>query len=290
MREYKTEIIDIHTHPYFIENVCCTNKKELETARSLSGLLKTSPINLMQMENKLNCAGIDRIVLHPLDLTTSYNMMLVSNEQMAEVVKLCPNRFIGFASVDPQREDSLEVLEYAFKYLGLRGLKLHPSKQRFFPDDPMLEPIYKICIKYNRPVMFHSGMSVQPGTLTKYAHPSRFEDVANNFSELRMCLAHLGWPWVQEVCMLLLKYHNVYTDTALVYFDSAKEMYDRVFTKDMGPHWLDRSLRHQVMFGSDDPGLEQIRMANALRGLDIRETTLALVMGQNAKKFLGEEV
>ncbi len=87
--------------------------------------------------------------------------------------------------------------------------------------------------------------------------------------------------------MLMLKYRNVYADTALLYFDSAKEFYARVFTRDLDSTWIDRSLRHQVMFGSDNPRFEQIRMAKALSELGLRDSTLELVKGANAIEFLG---
>lgn len=84
-----------------------------------------------------------------------------------------------------------------------------------------------------------------------------------------------------------MKYPNLYADTGLLYFDSAREFYEEVFTRMLGKYWVDRSLRHQVMFGSNNPRFEQIRMAEALRNLGWRASTLDLVLGQNALEFLG---
>ena len=109
------------------------------------------------------------------------------------------------------------------------------------------------------------------------------------YKKLRICLSRFGWPWSREVCMLMLKCHNVYTDTSIVYFDDAPQMYHQMFMVDMGPKWLDRSLRHQVLFGSGDPGLEQIRMINAVRGLELRDSTKELILSRNALEFLGLE-
>ena len=63
-------------------------------------------------------------------------------------------------------------------------------------------------MKYDKPILFHAGLSWQPDTLTRYAHPLAFEEVALTFPRLRFCLAHMGWPWVQETCMLLIKYEK----------------------------------------------------------------------------------
>ena len=88
--------------------------------------------------------------------------------------------------------------------------------------------------------------------------------------------------------MLLLKCPNVYADTAALYLDNARQFYTQCFARDIPLTWIDRSLRHQVMFGSDNPRFEQIRMAEALGTLGLRESTLELIRGENALVFLGE--
>lgn len=192
----------------------------------------------------------------------------VINEEIRRLVDMAPDRFIGFAGVDPMAPGAAEALEHAFGDLGLAGLKLHPSRQHFRPSDERLKPIYDICEQYRRPIIFHSGLSWEPNTLTKYSRPMEFEELAATRPGLKICLAHFGWPWVQETAMLMLKYPNVYADTGLLYFDNALEFYKRVFNHDIPATWIDRSLRHQVMFGSNNPRFEQIRMATPSRVSD----------------------
>ena len=86
--------------------------------------------------------------------------------------------------------------------------------------------------------------------------------------------------------MLMVKHKNVYADTAVLYFDCAREFYSRLFTRELEVTWIDRSLRHQVMFGSDNPRFEQIRMAHALEDLGLRGSTVELIKGTNALEFL----
>lgn len=217
----KPFVIDIHTHPAFFEPVCGSEEKA-DFRRKALGLYKNGKAPLQHIYNQMDYAGIDRLVLLPEDLTTVCGDTVVSNEEIKSLVDISPDRFIGFASIDPKRSDALEVLEYAFRELKLSGLKLNPSKQCFYPGDKLLEPIYKLCIRYNKPVMFHSGMSWEPDALSKYSRPSNFEEVAYNYPELRLCLAHFGWPWVTETAAIMLKYTNVYADTGLLYFDNAR--------------------------------------------------------------------
>ena len=89
--------------------------------------------------------------------------------------------------------------------------------------------------------------------------------------------------------MLVLKYPNVYADTALLYFDSPKEFFAHILSSQLGSHWIDRSLADKVMFGSNYPRIEQLRMRTAVESLDLRPATLAKILGGNAMSFLGIE-
>lgn len=276
-------VIDMNVSPVFIEELQL-NDEQLAFCRNQMGLYKTDEISIQSMKTLCNVSGIDKLCLLPLDLFQKGN--LGTNEQVSELVHKEPELFIAFASVDPHREDALELIETAFTELGLSGLFLHPSQQKFYPDEEWMYPIYELCIQHNKPIIFHSGMSVRPNTVSKYSHPLRFEEVACKYPDLRICLQHFGWPWIREVCMLLLKYKNVYTDTSLLYFDNPKEFYHQSFGIDIGEQWIDRSLRHQVMFASEEPRLEQHRMIEAIRQMNWRESTKKMVLGENAITFL----
>lgn len=234
---------------------------------------------------RMDHQGIDRLVLLPLDLTTTHGGWIVSNDEIEKIVQAAPDRFIGFASVDPRRPDALEVLDHAFRDQKLAGLKLNPSKQAFYPDDPMLDPIYKKCLEYNKPIMFHAGMSWEPDCLIKYARPVNFEEVAVKYPELRICLAHFGWPWAIETAMLCLKYPNVYTDTSIVPMDSPEVFFRHIFTREWGPTWFEHNFADKVMFGSNNPR----NHTQGIEKLEMRPDTREKLMGGNAQKWLGME-
>ncbi len=279
-------VIDIHAYPGFFREIS-EDPKRVAYRRERFYLYKQHVWPLELSIKQMDAAGIDRSVLLPEDLTTLYGDTVVSNEEVAKIVELAPTRYIGFASVDPHRKDALAVLDRAFNDLRLCGLNLNPSTQRFFPTDDALRPIYEKCLEYDKPIMFHAGIAWEPNAPAKYSKPLNFEDVAIDYPGLRMCLAHFGWPWVQDVAALLLKYPNLYADTALLYFDSPKEFFDQTFNTHMGPHWIDRSLLNQVMFGSNYPRIEQARMKEAVESLQLRPSTLSRVLGGNALQFLG---
>lgn len=276
----------MHVHPAFYEPV--NEDSGLEKLRHdaldihLNG---TAPLE--HIFNQMRCAGLDRLCLLPEDYSFEHGRPLVTNEEVKKLVDMAPDKFIGFASVDPLMPGATEKLETAFTELHLKGLKLHPGRGHYYPMDERLRAFYDICEKYEKPVIFHSGLSWEPNTLSKYARPLEFEELAAARPGLRICLAHFGWPWVKEAAMLMLKYPNVYADTGMLYFDNAWEFYQQIFNHDIPSTWIDRSLRHQVMFGSNNPRFEQIRMADAIARLGFRDSTLELIKGKNALEFLG---
>jgi predicted TIM-barrel fold metal-dependent hydrolase len=281
-------IIDVHVHPIYFKPIF-SNLKINKFRSDQFGIYKQSAYDMDEVFMEMQVGQIDKAVLLPLDLTTSAGDMVVSNEEVHNLVRLYPNKFIGFASVDPHRTDALEILDYAFKDLGLKGLKLNPSKQRFYPADELLKPIYQKCLQYNRPILFHSGMSWEPNAPAHFSQPLNFEDVAINFPDLRFCLAHFGWPWIQETVMLLIKYPNIYSDTSLLYMDSPEDFFTQVFTKNLGPLWVERNFHRQVMFGSNTPRFRAFKLKSALEHLNLRKQTLDQVLGLNALNFLGLE-
>ena len=234
---------------------------------------------------QMDSFGIDRLVLLPLDLTTTHGGWIVSNDEIEKIVQAAPDRFIGFASVDPRRPDALEVLDHAFRDQKLAGLKLNPSKQAFYPADPMMDPIYKKCLEYNKPIMFHAGMSWEPDCLIKYSRPVNFEEVAVKYPELRICLAHFGWPWAIETAMLCLKYPNVYTDTSAIPMDSPAVFMDQIFNRTWGPTWFEHNFADKVLYGSNNPR----NHTQGIEKLEMRSDTRAKLMGGNALKWLGME-
>ena len=277
--------IDIHVHPAFFEPINTDPAKE-EMRHNVLNIHKNGTAPLEHIFNQMRCAGLDRLTLLPQDYTSTVGCV-VSNEEIRQLVDAAPDKFIGFAGVDPLDPEAPDKLQDAFTRLNLKGLNLHTGRHHLLPSDPRMEPIYEICERYHKPIMFHAGLSWEPDTQTSYCTPLAFEIVAEKHPKLKICMGHFGWPWVRETAMLMLKYPNVYADTGALYFDNAREFYTQTFTRDIPITWIDRSLRHQVMFGSNNPRFEQIRMAQAIGELGFRDSTLELIRGGNALEFIG---
>lgn len=282
-------LIDMHIHPIFYAPIC-QDEKELQFRGDTFGVWKQGPMKFDELFAEWDICGMTHAALLPLDVTTTAGGTIVSNDEIETLCKLHPDKFFGFASVDPHRADALTVLERAFSEQGLRGLKLNPSKQKFYPTDACMEPIYALCERYQKPIIFHAGLSWEPETLAMYSHPLGFEKVLVEHPKLRICLAHFAWPWVREMVMLLIKYPNVYTDTSLLYVDSPEEQMMELFTKDMGERWFERSFPNQVMFASNGPRFRAFKLKRALDQVPMRDYAREGLYYKNALRFLnGEE-
>jgi len=279
-------MIDFHTHPVLVREMIERHPELERAAREIFFIGNNfQPLETFLLE--LDISGLDRAVLLPIDCTSTRGAPIWSNEQIAELCRIS-ERFIGFASVDPHQPDAPAKLKCAIEDLGLRGLKLAPGIQEFCPNDPALYSLYEKAQDLGIPILFHAGMTWEPRSKAEYGRPIHFEDVAYDLPELKTVLAHLAWPWVLEAVALALKYPNVYLDTSALYFDNPKDFIRFAMTEQVPVTVWERSLRQQLVFGSNYPRVEIKNMVAAVRGLGLSQGCLELVFRGNAERLLGE--
>ncbi len=277
--------IDFHAHPLLVREMIARHP-ELERAARETFYIGNNFQPLESFLLELDIAGLEKAVVLPIDATTSRNATVYTNEQIAELCAMSP-RLIGFASVDPQQPEAPAKLREAVTKLGLRGLKLAPAMQQFYADDPSVYPIYQTALELGIPILFHAGMSWEPGSRLQFGQPMQFENVAADFPDLQIVMAHLAWPWVTDAVALALKYPNLHLDTSALYFDNPRDFLRHAMTHVVPLTVFERSLRRQILFGSNYPRVEIKNMAAAVRGLGFSDECLDLVFRGNADRLLG---
>ena len=277
--------IDFHTHPLLVREMVERHPDLVKAARDTFFIGNNfQPLETFHLE--LDLAGLQMAVVLPTDATTTAGVTVWNNDQIAELCRMS-TRLIGFASVDPHQKDAADQLKLVTRNLGLRGLKLNPPMQRFFPDDRLAYPIYETARDLGLPILFHAGMSWEPGSRLLYGHPLRFENVAADFPKLSIVLAHLAWPWVVEAVALALKYPNIYLDTSALYFDNPRDFLRFAMAHQVPLTVFERSLRRQLVFGSNYPRVEIKNMAAAIDSLGFSEECLDRIFRINAETLLG---
>jgi predicted TIM-barrel fold metal-dependent hydrolase len=281
-------VIDTHIHPALYKEIC-TDRERFQLRCEEMNYHRMSPTDIPTLRKQYALAELEHAVLLPQDCSADCKTAVISNEEISQIVASDPEFFIGFASADPRLDNAAEILTDAFVSLRLSGLKINTAKLKIYPNDERLMKLYEICDKFGKPVIFHAGMSLEANTVSKYAHPMEFEEAAIAFPGVKMCLAHFGWPWVNETAALLIKYENVYANTAMMYMDSPRELLEKVFRQDLGRYWLDYNLADKVMFGSDSPRIRPVRSKRGLDALEMEESTRKKIYRDNAVRFLGLE-
>ncbi len=137
----------------------------------------------------------------------------ISSESVAAFVGRQPNRRVGFAGVDPMSDGALDDIEMGLS-LGLSGIVIAPAAQNFHPTHSRAMRVYERCQDLGIPVLVRTQRRPTASTNMAYGRPLLFDEVARSFPRLRLVIGGLGYPWTDELFILIGKHRNVYTDLA----------------------------------------------------------------------------
>ena len=126
-------------------------------------------------------------------------------------------------------------------------------------------------------------MSWAPGVPLAQGRPLLLEEAIRRFPQLNFVLAHWGWPWVWDATALALKYSNVYSRYSCLYYDSPTEFFQFLFRQQMPITLMERSLRNQIVFGSNYPRVEIKNMVKAAQITPTNGDCLEKILRTNAE-------
>ena len=182
------------------------------------------------------------------------------NERVAKFTETSL-RFIFVASVDPLDEDYRDQLTYVHKTLGAKMLKLGPIYQGIHPQDKKYHYIYEYCQKYNLPIITHMATTFTSGVPLEYAKPILMDEIACQYPDLKIILAHMGHPWEAEAIATIRRHKNLFADISALYyrpwqFYNSMRLLEEYMTE------------HKVFFGSDYPATTPQNSINGLRNIN----------------------
>ncbi len=139
----------------------------------------------------------------------------ISNDQIASYVKRNSGRLIGFAGIDPSRpKEASAELRRAHDELSMPGIAVAPAAQDFHPSNSQAMLVYAEAAELGMPIIFHSGVFLTAAAKLEYARPFLLDEVARELPDLKIIIAHVGHPWVNETVVLLAKHKNVFAETS----------------------------------------------------------------------------
>jgi predicted TIM-barrel fold metal-dependent hydrolase len=246
-------IVDVHTHVW--ECPGHIGEQFIADARTTAGEgYKDIGVDLEKHWEAMQ--PVDRAVV--LGFRARHVGVLVPNEYVAEYVSRHPEKLIGFCSVDPQDPDAVDQLDDAVQRLKLRGLKMGPIYQNVAPTDSRFRRLMGRAEELGIPVLIHQGTTFCSNVSLEIANPVQLQPLALEFPRLRIVIAHLGHPWINETLVLIRKNRNMYSDISALYY-RPWQFYNALVSA------MEYGVLERLLFGSDYPFTTPESTAAALR-------------------------
>src|ERR1044071_3312967 len=274
--------IDVHTHAW--KSALAVEDAPTESQAAMGRYFRYQPEHatvpeMAEMYRKLKMA----FVVFTVD--SLKRPRKISNEEIAELAHKNADVAIPFASIDPHRgADGVRLARTLIKDHGVRGFKFHPSEQDFFPNDRLAYPLYEVIAEAKMPALFHTGhtgagagMGGGNGIRLKSPNPWPLDDVAPDFPNMPIVLAHPSFPWQEEALSVATHKPQVYIDLSgwsPKYFPPILVQYANTLLKD------------KILFGSDYPVMSPERWMADFEKLAIKPEVRPLILKANAAKLL----
>jgi predicted TIM-barrel fold metal-dependent hydrolase len=275
--------IDIHTHAW--KSALRVDDKLTESQQAMGRYFRYQPQHqtvpeMAEMYRKLKMA----FVVFTVDGEKGASRG-VTNDEVAELAHQHGDVAIPFASINPRRgKEGLHEARRLIKDFRVKGFKFHPSVQEFFPNDRLAYPLYEVIAEAKLPALFHTGQTgVGAGTRggggirLKYSNPLHLDDVAADFPDMPIILAHPSFPWQEEALSVATHKPQVYIDLSgwsPKYFPPILVQYANTLLKD------------KILFGSDYPVISPEKWMEEFAKLPLKPEVRPLIMKENAARLL----
>jgi predicted TIM-barrel fold metal-dependent hydrolase len=278
--------IDVHTHA---EEPCGSHPDDgYDELQAAMAVYFNQPNHRPTIEETAAYYRARKIgaVIFPVDAEREMGFRRYSNEEVAEKAAANSDILIPFASIDPAKgKAGAREARRLIRDFGIRGFKFHPSQQGFFPNDRSAYVLYEAIAEAKLPALFHtgqtgvgSGMRGGAGIRLKYSNPMFIDDVAVDFPDMPIILAHPSFPWQEEALSVAQHKPNVFIDLS----GWSPKYFPPILVR-----YANSLLKHKVLFGSDWPLIQPDRWLRDFETLDIKPEVRPLILKDNAVKLLG---
>jgi predicted TIM-barrel fold metal-dependent hydrolase len=279
--------IDIHTHA----EVSCWNPFDNygeEYDRAADKYFRSSRRPTIQETIDYYRERRIGLVMFTVDSESKLGRRRIPNEEIAEAAKANSDMMMAFASIDPHKgKMGAREAERLIREHGVKGFKFHPTVQGYHPYDKMAWPIYEVINAHKLPAIFHtghsgigSGMRCGGGLRLEYSNPMHLDDVAIDFPDMQIVMAHPSFPWQDEALSVATHKPNVWIDLSgwsPKYFPKQLVQYANTLLKD------------RVLFGSDYPLITPERWMKDFEEAGFKPEVMPGILKGNAVRLLGLE-
>jgi uncharacterized protein len=208
-------------------------------------------------------AAIERLELQMRRCRVDYALVLTSykvtpgrpaTRTVVEAIRDRKNLFAvaGLSHASFQKQDLDELADYVAAG-HVRGLKIYPGYEPFFPSDPKLEPAFAFALEHGIPLMIHSGDTYTPRGKIKYSHPLHVDELAVDHPGLKIVICHIGNPWIRDCMEVVYKNADVYTDFSGLVLGNFDDRFEQYMRKQVQEMLLYGVQPEKCLYGTDWP-------------------------------------
>ncbi|MEV7393283.1 amidohydrolase family protein [Streptomyces sp. NPDC091215] len=278
-------MIDVHTHVEADDHGHLSNDQELLDAAAAYFRGEQPPaVTVDDLATYFRERKMAAVVF-TVDHETETGHPPLSSEEIAAGAAKHNDVLIPFGSVDPRRPDAVERAIRLIADHGCRGLKFHPSMRGFAPNDQTYYPLWEAMADHGAILLSHTGQTGigaglpgGRGIKLRYSDPMLLDDVAADFPDLRIILAHPSVPWADSSIAMATHKSNVYVDLS--------GWLPKYFPPQL-VRALNGPLRGKALFGSDFPLLTPDRWLASFATLGVKVEILPAILKDTAAGLLG---
>ncbi len=259
--------IDVHTHlNNYDENKSVTIDESLE--------------NLLSVMDKNG-------IMHSMILT-SYKVN-ENRPSLSDVIKVTREHknlsvVAGISFLNYKEKDLREIADYLEDGL-VKGLKLYPGYEPFYPYDKRCQVIYDLAAEFKVPVMIHSGDTYTPKGKVRYAHPLAIDDVAVDNPDVKFVICHVGNPWIRDCMEVVYKNKNAYADISGLVLGNFSSDFEKFMKKQLQEMIIYAGEPRYLLYGTDWPISSMESYVKFVHDLNIPDERKEKIAWKNASEL-----
>jgi len=257
-------IIDVHTHLNNYDETHTVSVKEM----------------LAELKESMASNGVDHACV-----ITSYkvNEHRPSVRDVVEATAGEPNIHVvaGISYLNYKERDLREIADY-LKSGRVKGLKLYPGYEPFYPYDQRCRVVYDLAMEFDVPVMVHTGDTFNPKGKIRYSHPLHLDDVAVDHPELKIVICHIGNPWIRDCMEIVYKNKNVHADISGLVLGDFSSNFRKFMLKQIKEMVLYAGEPRYLLYGTDWPICRMRTYVPFVKGLGLSPEAEEMILWKNA--------
>jgi len=297
-------IVDAHVHPLTLiteEHLLdALDKAEVDACVLLALDVDSSDLDRPEIKEMVSNRLLDMYLWDAKKVVEELKSFLdaarIENEQVADLVKRHPDRFVGFGSINLSKNQKyVKEKIKEIDRLGLKGVKLIPTLQFFNPvkANKNMQRLFEYCERNGKIITYHTGCDPyvwEEPHFSQDANPEYMKSIIENFESVQVILAHMGCYsskspgiWFDEALELGKENENVWFDIAAVPYVVTREKFIDKIRETVG--------FDQVLFGSDYPAVNGVSIKSMIAEVEssshLSREEKENILGLNALRLLG---